>query len=711
VGESNQTSGGSALFDPTGQTVPTSVLTTDGAIVRMRATLSLPEGTNSATSMTVTLPSGLSLDPSYATDGSVTVLLVSPNGDFTTTLTGTGLQLAEGGTAVTGSRLGLGNGGNTDPVTATLPAGDVGVSGQTITFNLGNLTNSDGSPLPNYAIVEFNAVVGNAAPATVAPLDTSMQGTASGHTTGVVDDFVSIQTPSLTLQKTVQGITYNPDGSATVTYTDTVTNNGNGPSYNVTITDPGAGTGTVSYRGTSGSGSGPTGTPNGSEFDGTVARLGAGQSQQFTYTVTIPPNQINTAVSDSTSQATVTWTALDPAHETGGQETLAGTSHTPATYSGTAQAGLDLVSGSVNQDLAPLAGTDRPLSPLNGQIVTVSYPGQTGTETVITGPDGTYNVLVPDNGRPISVTVTLAGNAPHDDVRDNRPDQTPSLTGTGATVTGSSPSVLTFTPAPNTSYTGVAFDFWHQPNPFIPPSPPPVPPRPDDTHGNGGWYTSDFLGRPIIPDLSLIGSVANRFIIVEQHAVISVPPNIFQDTLDNPQMTYEAKLPDGSPLPNWLSFDPQSLTFSGTPPAGAYGRLTILIRATDIAGNTADATFNILIGRRQEDLAALLAGHRRGGFHLPPGLHLGDAGRGLHDAVAALPPETRPADEPGMKLQLHADSALHRAAAMLDAPVPPVTGSGTFSGALRAAGPMGVLGRARALLDTLEAMTSNRPAA
>ena len=46
VGGSNDTANLGTQFDPNGMTVPSSVLTTDGEIVRMRATLQLSEGTN-----------------------------------------------------------------------------------------------------------------------------------------------------------------------------------------------------------------------------------------------------------------------------------------------------------------------------------------------------------------------------------------------------------------------------------------------------------------------------------------------------------------------------------------------------------------------------------------------------------------------------------------------------------------------------------------
>jgi hypothetical protein len=261
--------------------------------------------------------------------------------------------------------------------------------------------------------------------------------------------------------------------------------------------------------------------------------------------------------------------------------------------------------------------------------------------------------------------------------------------------------------------------------PFVAPSAPIEPAGPltgafpdDNQQAPSGvqfWTTDDYLERPLIPDLSLVGSVANRFIIETQHAVISVPSNIFVDSLPNAQLSYEAKLPDGTSLPSWLTFNPNDLTFSGTPPRGSHGRLEILIRARDIAGNTADANFNILIGREQQDLLGLLRTGRAHGLPtnrlvLPPAPHAdvpaavphgpaapGPAGHRVPAAAAAAYPIAVP------------DRIAARAALLAD--LPPVHGSGAFSSALHAAGPMSVLGRARAWLDTLTGMDHQRPAA
>jgi hypothetical protein len=719
VGESNDTAGLGTQFDPTG-TVSPGVLTTDGEIVRMRSTLQLPVGDDSNVTMTVTLPTGLT----YSNDGTVTILLVSPNGDTATSLTGSGLQLAEGSTAANTGKLDLGTGGDTtDPVTVTLPAADISYNSatNTITFSLGNLSNKDVSELPSYAVVEFNTVVGTSV-AGGTTLTSSMVGSANSTTTAAVTDYINTQAPSVSLNKQIESITYNPDGSATITYVDTVTDTGDGPAYNVAINDPGTGTGTASYTGThSGTGTGANGSTSGGSFNATVSSLPTGGSESFTYTVTIPPGQIGEAVADSNAPATATSQALNPAHEVGGQDVLAGTSVTPATSSAHAAAGLALVSGTVNEDLGTTEGSDNPLQGLSGQTVTVTYPGQVGTETVTTNANGGFTVLVPTTGVPVSITATVGGNTLlTSTVLDNNPSSASSLTGTGAVTTGTNPATLTFTPAANLSYTALTFDFWAEQvlppiNPNPPPEPPyyPTEPYPDDSTPSfisdlSLPSTDDWWHRPLIPDLSLVGSVENRFIIVEQRAIIEVPSDIFVDTLPNPDMTYEAKLPDGTPLPYWLTFDANNLTFYGIPPANAFGRLEITITARDFLGQTAEASFTILIGRRENDLARLLTQggdqdeNQTGGFH-PYGFQ-----------TSAVSPIATPGSARAIQLA-ESRSVHHRDVIPAERAQPSVRIAGHvsdtagFSAALRAASNFGALARARALLDGLQRITSPNP--
>lgn len=70
-----------------------------------------------------------------------------------------------------------------------------------------------------------------------------------------------------------------------------------------------------------------------------------------------------------------------------------------------------------------------------------------------------------------------------------------------------------------------------------------------------------------------------------------VPAGTFTD-IDTPVLTLSATLDDGSPLPSWLSFDPATRTFSGTPPQDFNGSYDITVTASD-GVNTVSDTFEL----------------------------------------------------------------------------------------------------------------------
>jgi hypothetical protein len=81
--------------------------------------------------------------------------------------------------------------------------------------------------------------------------------------------------------------------------------------------------------------------------------------------------------------------------------------------------------------------------------------------------------------------------------------------------------------------------------------------------------------------------------------IFQIPDKTFTDG-DTPSLTYKATLVDDSPLPSWLSFDPKTQAFAGTPPPNFNGTLEIKVSASD-GLNTATDTF-ILIIRPVNDL-------------------------------------------------------------------------------------------------------------
>ncbi|WP_225774665.1 putative Ig domain-containing protein [Pseudomonas sp. Marseille-Q5115] len=74
----------------------------------------------------------------------------------------------------------------------------------------------------------------------------------------------------------------------------------------------------------------------------------------------------------------------------------------------------------------------------------------------------------------------------------------------------------------------------------------------------------------------------------------TVPQTAFTDA-DNDALTYTATLQDGSALPSWLTFDPKTLTFSGTPNDNAAGVYNFLVTATDSKGASASDLFALTV--------------------------------------------------------------------------------------------------------------------
>ncbi|BAY10423.1 DUF4347 domain-containing protein [Calothrix sp. NIES-2098] len=118
-----------------------------------------------------------------------------------------------------------------------------------------------------------------------------------------------------------------------------------------------------------------------------------------------------------------------------------------------------------------------------------------------------------------------------------------------------------------------------------------------------------FWGTPSDRDLNLLeiqvtatdesgASVSSKFYLRIDHNFFidrQIRPNTpFNYHFESdPDFTYTATLDDGSPFPSWLTFDSQTLTFSGTPTAKDVGLLYIKVTATDNQGYKLDDTFTL----------------------------------------------------------------------------------------------------------------------
>jgi Ca2+-binding RTX toxin-like protein len=71
--------------------------------------------------------------------------------------------------------------------------------------------------------------------------------------------------------------------------------------------------------------------------------------------------------------------------------------------------------------------------------------------------------------------------------------------------------------------------------------------------------------------------------------------NTFTDVDAGDTLTYSATQANGSPLPSWLSFNPATRTFTGTPTKSNAGNLNIQVRATDKAGASVSTPLNLTV--------------------------------------------------------------------------------------------------------------------
>jgi serralysin len=82
--------------------------------------------------------------------------------------------------------------------------------------------------------------------------------------------------------------------------------------------------------------------------------------------------------------------------------------------------------------------------------------------------------------------------------------------------------------------------------------------------------------------------------------LFEISPNAFTDP-DGDELAYMATLEDGSELPDWLSFDPDSLTFTVSPEAEDVGTVSIRVIASDGEKSVSDV-FDIVV-EQQENTA------------------------------------------------------------------------------------------------------------
>ena len=121
--------------------------------------------------------------------------------------------------------------------------------------------------------------------------------------------------------------------------------------------------------------------------------------------------------------------------------------------------------------------------------------------------------------------------------------------------------------------------------------------------GNGGMVASDIFDL-VIANTNDAPTIANP--IPNQNAQEDSPFNftfastVFTDQDVGNTLTYSVQLGGGGALPAWISFDPASRTFSGTPLNANVGTLSIDVIANDGNGGTVTDTFNIIVANTND---------------------------------------------------------------------------------------------------------------
>ena len=118
---------------------------------------------------------------------------------------------------------------------------------------------------------------------------------------------------------------------------------------------------------------------------------------------------------------------------------------------------------------------------------------------------------------------------------------------------------------------------------------------------NAAYSNSDFTVVRYNADGSLdttfgIGATLGDRVINEDSPLsLSIPSFSFSDVDENDTLTLSATLADGAALPSWLSFDPATRQFTGTPREPNVGSFGVRVTAADSAGASTTANFNVTV--------------------------------------------------------------------------------------------------------------------
>lgn len=106
---------------------------------------------------------------------------------------------------------------------------------------------------------------------------------------------------------------------------------------------------------------------------------------------------------------------------------------------------------------------------------------------------------------------------------------------------------------------------------------------------------NDTVFTPVNQQPVVANPISTKTILAGTALNFTFAANTFTDPDAGDVLSYTAKLANGNQLPTWLTFNPTTRTFAGTPAAGNVGDLGIVVNATDKGGLTVADNFNLVV--------------------------------------------------------------------------------------------------------------------
>ena len=100
---------------------------------------------------------------------------------------------------------------------------------------------------------------------------------------------------------------------------------------------------------------------------------------------------------------------------------------------------------------------------------------------------------------------------------------------------------------------------------------------------------------PVNDAPTVVNAIADQFVSKDATFSFTLPANTFRDIDAGDSLSFSATLSNGNALPSWLTFNPNTRTFSGTPTNSNVGVLSIKVTATDSANASISDTFNLAV--------------------------------------------------------------------------------------------------------------------